>query len=166
VIEQLRLLMRWNGRNYHIEARFTTSYHPQTNGRVERLNQIIGRMLSKFCAGDVNRWDYFVDSVCFNLNIRRHTVTGKSPCYLMYGFTPRLPGNVIPPGLYDLQEVTDRRSYQARELEILGQSRAAAFHRSQQQATQMSKRHDESHTIKSNAFKVGDLVRRKMGRTL
>jgi len=82
----------------------------------------------------------------------------------MYGFTPKLPGDVTPPGLYDLQQASDQSSYQARELELLGQSRAAAFHRSQQQAIQMSERHDGSHVTKPNVFKVGDLVRRKVQR--
>ena len=82
----------------------------------------------------------------------------------MYGFTPRLPTDITPPALYNLQQAENRLAYQARELELLGQARAAAFHRSQQQALKMANRHDESNIIRENVFKVGDLVKRKVQR--
>jgi hypothetical protein len=143
-----------------IETRFTTSYHPQTNGRVERLNSLIGKMLSKMCAGDICRWDSFLDSVCFNLNIRKHSVTGYSPFYLAYGFTPRLPGHLTPPSLYDFQREVDRDAFTYRELELLGQARAAAFFRSQAQAKRMENSHAAKNKIKGNEFKIGDQVKR------
>ena len=143
-----------------IETRFSTSYHPQTNGRVERLNSLIGQMLSKLCAGDSSRWDSFLNCVCFNLNIRKHTVTGYSPFYLAFGFTPKLPGNLIPPALYDFQKEIDRETYQARELELLGHARAAAFHRSMAQARKMQNTHDSTHKTITQEFKVGDKVKR------
>jgi hypothetical protein len=143
-----------------IETRFSTSYHPQTKGRVERLNSLIGQMLSKLCAGDSSRWDSFLNCVCFNLNIRKHTVTGYSPFYLAFGFTPKLPGNLIPPALYDFQKEIDREAYQARELELLGHARAAAFHRSMAQARKMQNTHDSTHKTITQEFKVGDKVKR------
>lgn len=142
-----------------IETRFSTSYHPQTNGRVERLNSLIGKMLSKFCAGDTSRWDSFLEAICFNLNIRKHSVTGYAPFYLAYGFTPRLPGNLTPPSVYDFQQEIDRDAYQARELELLGHARAAAFFRSQAQARRMGNTHAANHKIKANEFKIGDKVK-------
>jgi transposase InsO family protein len=149
---------------HHIQSRHTSSYHPQSNGRVERLNALISPMLAKFCAGDLEKWDQFVDAVCFNLNYRTHTVTKHAPYYLAFGVLPRLPGNLTSSSVYDFSKTAERESYQHRELELLGQSRAAAFFRSQQQAKRMAETYDNSHAIRGSKFKVGDIVKRKMQR--
>lgn len=77
--------------------RTTTPYHPRTNGKVENLNGLLGRMLTKYCMGKPTRvWDLYLAQALFATRIREHATSGKSPFYLVYGTHPRLPGDTEP----------------------------------------------------------------------
>ncbi|KAL7320105.1 hypothetical protein PS15m_000023 [Mucor circinelloides] len=85
-------------------------------------------MLRKYVNGAIHRWDDFVNAALWASRIRMHSTTGFSPYYLVYGREPRLPGDVLRPYitkemLLDKRTVADLTS---RELELLGQHRAAA----------------------------------------
>jgi transposase InsO family protein len=78
--------------------RTTTPYHPRTNGKVENLNGLIGRMLTKYLVGKPTRlWDEYLHQALFAARIRIHTVTKKSPFYLLYGLSPRIPSDPNTP---------------------------------------------------------------------
>jgi hypothetical protein len=142
----------------------STSYHPQTNGLVERVNGVLETMLAKLCAGAWDKWDSYLDAATFNLNARTHTVTGHSPFFLAFGFHPRLPGDTTHPHVFDFDSVADRRDYTARQLTLLGQARAAAFFRTHRQATRMTLRHATTHRTETQRFQVGEFVKRKVRR--
>jgi hypothetical protein len=90
-------------------------------------------MLTKMTLGTRSKWDEFVQSAVFNLNARKHDVTGFSPFYLVYGINPRLPGDIFPPCIYsrDQSEISLQTN---RDLTRLGQHRALALKRSQENA--------------------------------
>jgi hypothetical protein len=116
----------------------STPYHPQTNGLVERMHGVLGPIITKMSVHAREKWDEFVNSAVFILNARKHSVTGYSPFFLVYGLQPRLPGDVHPPGVFDLRNANDVAAVTSRELRLLGQARAAALVNSQRQARQMS----------------------------
>jgi hypothetical protein len=147
-----------------IEHRASTAYHPQTNGLVERVNGVLEKILVKMCAGSDTIWDRFLESAVFNLNARKHTVTGFSPFFLAHGCHPRLPGDVTPPILFDFSQDGDRLSYTTRELTLLGHARAAAFLRTQRQARAMATRHDASPQVRAAPFQLGEFVKRRTKR--
>lgn len=74
--------------------RTTTPYHPRTNGKVENLNGLLGRMLTKYLMGKPTKaWDLFLSQALFSARVRTHSVTGFSPFYLVYGTLPRIPSD-------------------------------------------------------------------------
>ncbi|KAG0753450.1 hypothetical protein G6F22_021444 [Rhizopus arrhizus] len=88
-------------------------------------------MLRKYVHGAIHIWDQFVDAALFATRIRKHRSAGFSPFYLVYGREPVLPGDELRPYLAD-ELAKDPRTiaeHTARELEALGQNRAAAEQR-------------------------------------
>jgi hypothetical protein len=136
----------------------STPYHPQTNGLVERSHAVLGSILTKMTRGTQEKWDEFVPSAVFIMNARKHTVTGFSPFSLVYGFQPRLPGDVFPPCIYNTRDPNDISLLTNRELTRLGQNRLLSLQRSQEQAQAYIASQPET---ASRTFVVGEFVKIK-----
>jgi transposase InsO family protein len=158
--DQFQAFLSRNGIRHHP----STSYHPQTNGMVERVNGILEKILAKMCGGIRAKWGKYLSAAVFNLNARKHTVTGFSPFFLAFGFNPRLPGDISPIQVFDITQEEERLDATTRELTLLGQARAAAFLRSQKQAREMAARHDKSPLVQDRPFVVGEFVKRMVKR--
>ena len=87
-----------------IELMFTPPNYHQPNGTCERLNKTITEMLSKVCKKQTD-WSRHVQEVAYKLNITCHSVTKKSPFFLLYGREPRLDiDNKLKPICTDLAD--------------------------------------------------------------
>ena len=74
------------------QLRFSTAYHPQTQGVVERMNAVVGQML-RCTIGDEKgkNWDSLLPSIELTINSLPNSSTGYSPFYLNYGYHPTVP---------------------------------------------------------------------------
>ncbi|KAI9243138.1 hypothetical protein EDC94DRAFT_499059, partial [Helicostylum pulchrum] len=115
-------------------------------------------ILRKYVNGAIHRWDDFLDTALFACRIRKHTTTGVSPFKLTYGRDPRLPGDTLRPYI-DSDSAKDPRTvadYTSRELESLGQLRAAAEFRIKAVNTRDKEKWDVS--VRPVHFEPGELV--------
>ncbi len=74
-----------------IEHRKTTPYHPQSNGRVERFNGTLKRILKKMINGERADWEDRLGTALAAYRISTSVVTGHSPFMLRYAHPPRFP---------------------------------------------------------------------------
>jgi Integrase zinc binding domain/Integrase core domain len=63
---------------------FTTSYHPQCDGFVERLNRTLCKDLAAFVSCETD-WDLHLAVAVFRYNTSTHEATGMTPFKAMFG---------------------------------------------------------------------------------
>lgn len=89
----------------------STYYHPQSQGRVERLNGIVGERL-RTSTKVQDLWDEDLPSIIFKLNMQPLSADRPSPFFLMNGFEPRTLSNnllnVDPPVRDDIATERER----------------------------------------------------------
>jgi hypothetical protein len=76
-----------------IEAKkiFTTPYHPQADGKVERFNRTIQRMLACYVSADQKNWDVILPYILYAYNTTTSRKHGRSPFNIIYGRDPKNP---------------------------------------------------------------------------
>ena len=67
---------------------FTSTYHPQTNGQVERYNRTILAMLCNYVNENQNDWDDFASVLTYAYNNHVHRSTGTTPSDLVLSRPP------------------------------------------------------------------------------
>lgn len=70
---------------------------PRANGRIERFNRTILDALVAYVGDDQNHWEQYIPKVQLGLNSNTDSTTGKVPLELLYGFRPRLAGDLLVP---------------------------------------------------------------------
>ena len=133
---------------------FTTSYHPQCDGLVERFNGTLAQSLSMYVSSSQKDWDRYLNPVLFGYRISPSEVTGESPFFLLYGRQPRLPMDVsmLPPR--DISaSIAEHRARVVENIEIAHRIAKENIQRAQQR---MKDYHD-LHAVPVN-HQVGDRV--------
>ena len=70
------------------DLKLSTTYHPQTDGETERVNQEVETYLRMFCQGQPDKWSEFIPMAEFVHNSATHSSTQKSPFSLILGYEP------------------------------------------------------------------------------
>lgn len=116
---------RWRGefwdaicKQMGMKRSLTTSYHPQTDGQTEVLNQGLEISLRAYIGPSRDDWASHLDTLALSYNSTPHTSTGYAPAYLLRGYLP-ITGSTImhsPDPVPRLTQSTDQnRSSDAAE---------------------------------------------------
>ena len=70
---------------------YSTPYHPQTNGQIERYNSTMDAKIAALSNLRKTDWDEQLSFVTFNYNTSTHASTKQIPFKMMYGRDPVLP---------------------------------------------------------------------------
>ncbi|GBG60538.1 hypothetical protein CBR_g8562 [Chara braunii] len=81
---------------YGTQLRFTSSYHPQTDGQTEITNRTLGDILQKIVRDD-QHWDLHLTHAEIAYNHAVSPATGMSPYYCDLGYHPRVPADFLRP---------------------------------------------------------------------
>ena len=131
------------------ELKFSTAFHPQTDGQSERANRTLEEILRHFVSPRQDDWDDWLDLAEYAINDSVNPSTGYSPFYLCFGHNPVSPLDLA------LNPVVVPAAQTA-----LDDMRATMQHakvRLAEAQVRMATQHDEHH--RDVTFVVGDLVR-------
>lgn len=67
----------------------SSSYHPQTDGQTERVNQCLETYLRCFVHACPHKWIQWLSLAEFWYNTSTHSALGRTPFEVLYGFPPR-----------------------------------------------------------------------------
>ena len=78
-------------RESHIAQAHSTTYHPQTNGLVERQNRTLVNMLRVYCSRLKTDWDKYLPQVAGAYTSKQHLTMGISPFMILTGRERAMP---------------------------------------------------------------------------
>ena len=79
-----------------IKLKFSTAFHPQTDGQIEVVNCSLGNLL-QCLVGEANwNWDSILSTAQLAYNSSVNRSIGASPFEVVHGYTPRKPLDLLP----------------------------------------------------------------------
>jgi len=138
-----------------IRKTHTTSYHPQSNGMIERLHRDLHAGLPHYVNSANTNWDIVVPFYLISHRATTHSTTGFIPFFLLHG------GEIILPSHEDLKaRVTGENLDHRRRLENLKTSLKTS-HKTAAKANRSSHQNNKNlydRKAKTRKFEVEDLV--------
>ena len=77
--------------NIGTELKFSTSFHPQTDGQSEVTNRTILDLLKSYVNENQRKWERYLPLVEFSYNNTKNTTTNKTPFEIVYRNSPHTP---------------------------------------------------------------------------
>jgi transposase InsO family protein len=131
---------------------YSTPYHPQTNGQVERYNSTMDAKIAALSNLRKTDWDDQLPFVTFNYNTSIHSSTKQIPFEMMYGRTAVLP--------FDHQDDNVTLSYDTEHSKKLSNFLSTLNEQAKQNIITNQERYKQRYdTNRSDpSYNIGDLV--------
>lgn len=138
-------LIRKMTNQLHIDHRKTTPYHPQTNGRLERVNGILVSILRKTVLDSKKNWDVKLTTTFWAYRTTFKVTTPTTPFSSVFGIDATLPiefeGEALRIAvsfrltdmqslrnmLIDLEKLDEKRRVAAQNIETIQRQRKITF---------------------------------------
>lgn len=130
----------------------STTYHPQTGGQTERLNQCLETYLCCFVQAYPVKWAQWISLAEYWYNTTFHSALGKTPFEVLYGYPPSHFG-IIPS---DACAVPDLKQWLEDRAAI-----SELIQHNMNRAQQRMKSQEDKHRLERE-FSVGDWVYGKL----
>ena len=141
---------------YGVQRLRTSSYHTQTNGQVEKMNQTLIRMIGKLDQDQKACWSKFLPELLMSHNATRSAVTGYSPHFLLFGRRPRILVDYQFPTIRDPSHKTKMEEPMAELQKRLKEAFEVARHLTSKEAVKQQRYYDKK--AGAVALQPGDVV--------
>src|SRR5258708_26689366 len=131
-----------------MKLHFTSGYHPEGDGQMERINQVLEQYLRAYMNYQQDNWAPLLPLVEFTYNNAASATTGISPFFANKGYHPRLSMNLLAPS-----SSSEAQCYVA-DLEQLHSQLNASITEAQERYQKAA----DCQWIPSPAFRIGDRV--------
>jgi len=91
---------------YDVYIKFTSTYHPESNGLTENRNKEIGKLL-RLLGSKYREWDEILPSALWALRTAKNSVTGHSSFELVYGREDQQPFDIAARPTKEVNKSTD-----------------------------------------------------------
>ncbi|XP_053385075.1 uncharacterized protein LOC128550298 [Mercenaria mercenaria] len=146
-------------KQFGIEHRIASSYHPQTGGHTERFNRTLCNMLVHFVNSAQNDWDMKLPLVLFAYRTSKHLSTKQTPFYLVFGRQARLPVELnVPQSEGDNDDYDMLLQQRCESFVELSCNREGASMNIKTSQSKQKKYYDAAVHSEDEVFKVGDQV--------
>ncbi|CAD6215404.1 GSCOCG00011187001-RA-CDS [Cotesia congregata] len=85
----------------------TTSFHPESNGSLERSHQVLKDYLRYFSNENADDWDTKIHLAGLYYNTSKHESTGFTPSELVFGMNPRNVSSLKTTNLTYMEYLSD-----------------------------------------------------------
>jgi hypothetical protein len=129
-------------------TKFSTAFHPQTDGQTERVNQILEQYLRCMISYQQDDWIKFLPMAEFAYNNTLHSSTGSTPFFANYGFHPRF--NIAMP----TSSINPSAEERVRQMQDMHHALSLELSHAQERHKEKADRH----RMGSPDFHIGDMV--------
>ena len=128
---------------------YSASYHHQTNGQVEKLNETLANFIRAHCLERSSDWHRHIAVFEFAYNSAKHSTTGVEPFFVVYGDLPPAPIRM-------LNQHKVRSASATKLADLLTNTRSIVRDALQEAATRY--RVEKENARRGHAYRVGELV--------
>ena len=79
-----------------IPTKLSTSFHPQTDGQMEIINEEVQKFLQIYCFEKQDQWANWLAITQFSINSKKHTLIKITPFEATQSYVPRMGIESIP----------------------------------------------------------------------